>query len=208
MKGILSRDFLALILSVAVVGLGLGATLPLTALALDAGGLRHRHRRADDGDAGGRRPRRRAVREPRRRALRCARDDRRHGDRRGALDHRDAVHRRSVAVGGAALSVRRGADAALHDRRGVGHATRRRFDARPRRRDLRDQLHSLPDDGSGARQRDRRTAVDALRDLRRDFSAGVARARVDTRCAAVAGFAATTANMATGGRCCRACRRS
>jgi MFS family permease len=34
MKGILSRDFLALILSVAVVGLGLGATLPLTALAL------------------------------------------------------------------------------------------------------------------------------------------------------------------------------
>jgi MFS family permease len=38
MKGILSRDFLALILSVAVVGLGLGATLPLTALALTQAG--------------------------------------------------------------------------------------------------------------------------------------------------------------------------
>lgn len=38
MKGILSRDFLALILSVAVVGLGLGATLPLTALALTQSG--------------------------------------------------------------------------------------------------------------------------------------------------------------------------
>ena len=34
MKAILNRDFLALILSVAVVGLGTGATLPLTALAL------------------------------------------------------------------------------------------------------------------------------------------------------------------------------
>ncbi|SAK51193.1 major facilitator transporter [Caballeronia hypogeia] len=38
MKGIFSRDFLALILSVAVVGLGLGATLPLTALALTQAG--------------------------------------------------------------------------------------------------------------------------------------------------------------------------
>ncbi|MDR5778612.1 MFS transporter [Caballeronia sp. LZ065] len=38
MKVILSRDFLALILSVAVVGLGLGATLPLTALALTQSG--------------------------------------------------------------------------------------------------------------------------------------------------------------------------
>ncbi|WP_250537867.1 MULTISPECIES: MFS transporter [unclassified Caballeronia] len=38
MNGILSRDFLALILSVAVVGLGLGATLPLTALALTQAG--------------------------------------------------------------------------------------------------------------------------------------------------------------------------
>ena len=38
MKRILSRDFLALILSVAVVGLGLGATLPLTALALTQAG--------------------------------------------------------------------------------------------------------------------------------------------------------------------------
>ncbi|KXV12399.1 MFS transporter permease [Caballeronia megalochromosomata] len=38
MKAILSRDFLALILSVAVVGLGLGATLPLTALALTQAG--------------------------------------------------------------------------------------------------------------------------------------------------------------------------
>jgi len=38
MKTVLSRDFLALILGVAVVGLGSGATLPLTALALaDAG---------------------------------------------------------------------------------------------------------------------------------------------------------------------------
>jgi MFS family permease len=37
-EGILSRDFLALILSVAVVGLGLGATLPLTALALTQAG--------------------------------------------------------------------------------------------------------------------------------------------------------------------------
>ncbi|QGZ60734.1 MFS transporter [Paraburkholderia acidisoli] len=38
MKTVLTRDFLALILSVAVVGLGSGATLPLTALALtDAG---------------------------------------------------------------------------------------------------------------------------------------------------------------------------
>ncbi|WP_179401981.1 MFS transporter [Burkholderia guangdongensis] len=38
MKSILSRDFLALVLSIAVVGLGTGATLPLTALALtDAG---------------------------------------------------------------------------------------------------------------------------------------------------------------------------
>ncbi|CAM2191743.1 MFS-type transporter YcaD [Paraburkholderia kururiensis] len=38
MKAILTRDFFALILSVAVVGLGSGATLPLTALALtDAG---------------------------------------------------------------------------------------------------------------------------------------------------------------------------
>ncbi len=38
MKAVLTRDFLALILSVAVVGLGSGATLPLTALALtDAG---------------------------------------------------------------------------------------------------------------------------------------------------------------------------
>ncbi|MFC0397569.1 MFS transporter [Paraburkholderia rhizosphaerae] len=38
MKVIFSRDFVALILSVAVVGLGTGATLPLTALALtDAG---------------------------------------------------------------------------------------------------------------------------------------------------------------------------
>ncbi|WP_404988914.1 MFS transporter [Caballeronia sp. LZ003] len=39
MKGILSRDFLALILSVAVVGLGLGATIPLTALALTQAGF-------------------------------------------------------------------------------------------------------------------------------------------------------------------------
>ena len=39
MKAILSRDFLALILSVAVVGLGLGATLPLTALALTQAGF-------------------------------------------------------------------------------------------------------------------------------------------------------------------------
>jgi MFS family permease len=38
MKAILSKDFLALILSVAVVGLGLGATLPLTALALTLAG--------------------------------------------------------------------------------------------------------------------------------------------------------------------------
>ncbi len=38
MKAILTRDFLALILSVAVVGLGTGATLPLTALALTEAG--------------------------------------------------------------------------------------------------------------------------------------------------------------------------
>jgi MFS family permease len=38
LKGVLSRDFLALILSVAVVGLGLGATIPLTALALTQAG--------------------------------------------------------------------------------------------------------------------------------------------------------------------------
>ncbi len=38
MKTVLSRDFLALILSVAVVGLGTGATLPLTALALTEAG--------------------------------------------------------------------------------------------------------------------------------------------------------------------------
>jgi MFS family permease len=38
MKKIISRDFLGLILSVAVVGLGLGATLPLTALALTNAG--------------------------------------------------------------------------------------------------------------------------------------------------------------------------
>ena len=38
MKAILSHDFLALILSVAVVGLGLGARLPLTALALTQAG--------------------------------------------------------------------------------------------------------------------------------------------------------------------------
>ncbi|KND58604.1 Permease of the major facilitator superfamily [Candidatus Burkholderia verschuerenii] len=38
MNRILSKDFLALILSVAVVGLGLGATLPLTALALTQAG--------------------------------------------------------------------------------------------------------------------------------------------------------------------------
>lgn len=38
MKTILTRDFLALILSVAVVGLGTGATLPLTALALTEAG--------------------------------------------------------------------------------------------------------------------------------------------------------------------------
>ncbi|SEK04364.1 Predicted arabinose efflux permease, MFS family [Paraburkholderia diazotrophica] len=38
MKVVLSRDFLALILSVAVVGLGSGATLPLTALALTQAG--------------------------------------------------------------------------------------------------------------------------------------------------------------------------
>jgi MFS family permease len=35
---LLSRDFLALVLSVAVVGLGSGATLPLTALALSEAG--------------------------------------------------------------------------------------------------------------------------------------------------------------------------
>ncbi|AJK45222.1 MFS transporter [Burkholderia plantarii] len=38
MKAILNRDFLALIMSVAVVGLGTGATLPLTALALTEAG--------------------------------------------------------------------------------------------------------------------------------------------------------------------------
>jgi ribose 5-phosphate isomerase len=38
MRVILTRDFLALILSVAVVGLGSGATLPLTALALTQAG--------------------------------------------------------------------------------------------------------------------------------------------------------------------------
>ncbi|TDN67393.1 MFS transporter [Paraburkholderia sp. BL10I2N1] len=38
MKAIFTRDFLALILSVAVVGLGTGATLPLTALALTQAG--------------------------------------------------------------------------------------------------------------------------------------------------------------------------
>lgn len=38
MKTVLTRDFLALILSVAVVGLGTGATLPLTALALNQAG--------------------------------------------------------------------------------------------------------------------------------------------------------------------------
>ena len=38
MKVIYTRDFLALILSVAVVGLGSGATLPLTALALTQAG--------------------------------------------------------------------------------------------------------------------------------------------------------------------------
>ena len=38
MKVVFSRDFLALILSVAVVGLGSGATLPLTALALTQAG--------------------------------------------------------------------------------------------------------------------------------------------------------------------------
>ncbi|WP_250499050.1 MFS transporter [Caballeronia sp. GAWG1-5s-s] len=38
MRGVLSRDFFALISSVAVVGLGLGATLPLTALALTQAG--------------------------------------------------------------------------------------------------------------------------------------------------------------------------
>ncbi|TKC91135.1 MFS transporter [Trinickia terrae] len=38
MKTVLTRDFLALILSVAVVGLGTGATLPLTALALTQAG--------------------------------------------------------------------------------------------------------------------------------------------------------------------------
>ncbi|WP_233862363.1 MFS transporter [Paraburkholderia adhaesiva] len=38
MKTVLSRDFLALILSVAVVGLGSGATIPLTALALAEAG--------------------------------------------------------------------------------------------------------------------------------------------------------------------------
>lgn len=39
MKSMQWRDFLALTVSVAVVGLGLGATLPLTALALDQRGL-------------------------------------------------------------------------------------------------------------------------------------------------------------------------
>jgi MFS family permease len=39
MRRILSKDFLALILSVAVVGLGLGATIPLTALALTQAGF-------------------------------------------------------------------------------------------------------------------------------------------------------------------------
>lgn len=39
MKAILTRDFVALILSVAVVGLGSGATLPLTALALTQRGF-------------------------------------------------------------------------------------------------------------------------------------------------------------------------
>ncbi len=44
MKAILNRDFLALILSVAVVGLGTGATLPLTALALtEAGPVSYTH---------------------------------------------------------------------------------------------------------------------------------------------------------------------
>jgi MFS family permease len=38
MKAIFARDFLALILSVAVVGLGTGATLPLTAIALTQAG--------------------------------------------------------------------------------------------------------------------------------------------------------------------------
>jgi MFS family permease len=38
MKTVLTRDFLALILSVAVVGIGYGATLPLTALALAEAG--------------------------------------------------------------------------------------------------------------------------------------------------------------------------
>ncbi|WP_322015139.1 MFS transporter [Paraburkholderia sp. J12] len=38
MKTVLTRDFLALILSVAVVGVGYGATLPLTALALSQAG--------------------------------------------------------------------------------------------------------------------------------------------------------------------------
>ncbi|CAG4886293.1 putative MFS-type transporter YcaD [Paraburkholderia saeva] len=38
MKAIFTRDFLALILSVAVVGLGTGATLPLTAIALTQAG--------------------------------------------------------------------------------------------------------------------------------------------------------------------------
>lgn len=38
MKIVLTRDFLALILSVAVVGIGYGATLPLTALALAESG--------------------------------------------------------------------------------------------------------------------------------------------------------------------------
>ncbi len=164
MKGILPKDFLALILSVAVVGLGLDATLPLTALALTQAG----HGTDIVGlmtaamHAGGRRrrPCDRTVREPHRGVT--ARARRSSGDPRSVCGHRHAVLSEPVAMGRAAPTMRRGADTAIHHRRSLGHATRGRFNARPGRRHLRDQFHAVSDDGSGASQRDRRMDVAAF----------------------------------------------
>ncbi|CAG9200902.1 membrane hypothetical protein [Burkholderia vietnamiensis] len=177
MKNVLSRDFVALILSVAVVGLGTGATLPLTALALTEAG----HGTNVVGMLTAAQALGGLAIVPFVTAL-----ARRLGARRAIVVSvvllaaaTTLMQFTSNLIVWGVLRVLCGADAAVHDRRSVGQPARRRFDARPRGRDLCDQFHAVPDGRARAGQPDRGRHQHPLRAVRRAVPACIADARDD-----------------------------
>jgi hypothetical protein len=143
----------------------------------DAGRLWHRRGRAPDRRASRRWSDRRAAGRLGRGALWRPPGNRRRGADRRARHRADAIHLEPMVMGGVACTLRRGADAALHDQRSMGQPARRRRHPRPGHRDLRDHLHPIPDVGPGPGEPDRRFHARAFPDVRRDLPARLADAR-------------------------------